>query len=141
MTEDHYPGVFDRFKAIAADGALVIVLMFAAAYVFSLFETVPDNARILAFVLIFILYDPLFTGILGGTVGHMMIGIRVKRASDETKNILFPLAIIRYIVKAGLGWISLLTISGNAKRRAIHDYLVGSVVVYAKPFEHTEEPE
>ncbi len=34
MTEDHYPGVFDRFKAIAADGALVIVLMFAAAYVF-----------------------------------------------------------------------------------------------------------
>ena len=71
----------------------------------------------------------------------MMIGIRVKRASDETKNILFPLAIIRYIVTAGLGWISLLTISGNAKRRAIHDYLVGSVVVYAKPFEHTEEPE
>ena len=141
MTEDHYPGVFDRFKAIAADGALVIVLMFAAAYVFSLFETVPDNARILAFVLIFILYDPLFTSIFGGTIGHMMIGIRVKRASDETKNILFPLAIIRYIVKAGLGWISLLTVSGNPKRRAIHDYLVGSVVVYAKPLEHTEEPE
>jgi uncharacterized RDD family membrane protein YckC len=62
----------------------------------------------------------------------MMIGIRVKRESDEKKNILFPLAIIRFIVKASLGWISLLTVTGNSKRKAIHDYLIGSVVVYEK---------
>lgn len=132
MTEENYPGVFDRVKAIAADGAVIIILMFAAANVFSIFESVPDNARIGAFVFIFLLYDPLFTSIFGGTIGHMMLGLRVKRESDENRNILFPLAIVRYIVKALLGMVSLLTVSGNVKRKAIHDYLVGSVVVYAK---------
>jgi len=140
MTENNYPGVFDRVKAIVTDGLVIVVFMFVASYAFSLFETVPDNARIIAFVFIFLLYDPLFTSIFGGTIGHMILGIRVKRASNEEKNILFPLAIPRYIVKVLLGWISLLTVSGNEKRKAIHDFLVGSVVVYAKTKEdiHSE---
>jgi len=29
--------------------------------------------------------------------------------------------------------ISLFTVFGNEKRKAIHDYLVGSVVIYIKP--------
>jgi len=132
MTEENYPGVFDRIKAILTDSIVVIGLMFAASYIFSRFESVPDNARIIAVVFIFILYDPLFTSIFGGTIGHMIIGIRVKRESNETKNILFPLAILRYIVKAGLGWVSLIAVSFNPKKKAIHDYLVGSIVVYAK---------
>ena len=132
MTEKNYPGIFDRVKAIMADSLVIIVFMFVASYVFSLFESVPDYARIIAFVFIFLLYDPLFTSTFGGTIGHMMLGIRVKRESNEQKNILFPLAILRYIVKAFLGVISLLTVSSNEKNKAIHDYLVGSVVVYVK---------
>ena len=132
MTEDNYPGVFDRIKAIMTDGIVIVVYMFVASYIFSLFESVPDNARIIAFVFIFLLYDPIFTSLFGGTIGHMMLGIRVKRESDEQKNILFHKAILRYLVKVLLGWVSLLTVSGNKKRKAIHDYLVGSVVVYAK---------
>jgi uncharacterized RDD family membrane protein YckC len=114
------------------DGIVVVVYMFVASYIFSLFESVPDNARIIAFVFIFLLYDPIFTSLFGGTIGHMMLGIRVKRESDEQKNILFHKAILRYLVKVLLGWVSLLTVSGNKKRKAIHDFLVGSVVVYAK---------
>lgn len=66
----------------------------------------------------------------------MMLGIRVKREANEKKNILFPLAIVRFIVKASLGWISLLTVTGNEKRKAIHDYLVGSVIVYSNSHEN-----
>lgn len=132
MTEDNNPGVFDRVKAIAIDGIFIIVFMFLVSYGFSLFENVPDQARIVAFIFIFILYDPLFTSTFGGTIGHMITGLRVKRESDETKNILLPHALLRFIVKASLGWISLLTVLNNPKRKAIHDYLVGSVVVYAK---------
>jgi|JI7StandDraft_1071085.scaffolds.fasta_scaffold13535_8 uncharacterized RDD family membrane protein YckC len=131
MTEENYPRVFDRVKAIFTDGLVIIIFMFVLTYIFSLFESVPDNARIIAIVFIFILYDPILTSYLGGTIGHIVMGIRVKRESDEQKNIQFPLAILRYIVKALLGWISLLTINGNKKGKAIHDLLVGSVVVYA----------
>jgi uncharacterized RDD family membrane protein YckC len=133
MTEKIYPGVFDRVKAIVADGIILLVFMFAASSVFSLFETVPDFIRVFAFVFIFLLYDPLFTSFTGGTIGHRLIGIRVRKEQDETSNITFLPAVLRYILKALLGWVSLLTISGNNKGRAIHDYVAGSVVVYAKP--------
>jgi len=132
MTEVNYPGVFDRVKAMTTDAIVIIVFMFIASYAFSPFENVPDFARIIVFVFIFLLYDPLFTSIFGGTIGHMIIGIRVKRESNEQKNILFPLAIFRFVVKTSLGMISLFTVFGNEKRKAIHDYLVGSVVIYAK---------
>lgn len=132
MTEENFPGVFERVKAIVIDGIVIIVFIFVVSYIFSLFENVPDYARIIAFVFIFLLYDPLFITIFGGTIGHILIGIRVKRESNVHKNIIFPLAILRYIVKAILGVISLLTVTGNKKKKAIHDYLVRSVVVYAK---------
>ena len=130
MSEDDYPGVALRVKAVVADSITILVLMILVTYIFSIFDNVPDNARIIAFVFIFFLYDPIFTSTFGGTIGHMMFGIRVKRENNIQKNILFPFAIIRYLVKALLGWISLLTVSTSKKRKAIHDSLVGSVVIY-----------
>jgi uncharacterized RDD family membrane protein YckC len=130
MGQVKFPGVLDRVKAIVTDSVVMILFIMAITYAFSLFDNVPDNAKIIAFVFVFILYDPIFTSIFGGTIGHMLIGIRVKRESDETRNILFPLAILRFIVKASLGLISLLTVSGNKKGKAIHDFLVGSIVIY-----------
>jgi uncharacterized RDD family membrane protein YckC len=135
MNGTNYPGVFDRVRAIVVDAFVLILLMMSVSYIFSLFENVPVSTRIIAFVFIFFLYDPLFTCVFGATLGHMLIGIRVKRESDETNNILFPQVVLRFIVKAGLGEISLFTVLSNPKRKAIHDYLVGSVVVYANPSE------
>jgi uncharacterized RDD family membrane protein YckC len=130
MTTETYAGVADRVKAIVADSIVLIIFLFIVTYTFSIFEHVPDSAKIIAFIFIFILYDPIFTSVFGGTIGHFMIGIRVKREKNPLKNILFPWAIIRFFVKVLLGWISLLTVSGTKKRKAIHDYLVGSVVLY-----------
>jgi len=130
MTAENYPGVADRVKAMVIDYMMIIIFLFIITYIFSIFEYVPDYARKIAFFFIFVFYDPIFTSFFGGTIGHFMIGIRVKREKNEMKNILFPLAIIRFFVKLLLGWISLLTVSGNKKRKAIHDHLVGSVVLY-----------
>jgi len=130
MTGENYPGVAIRVKAVVSDSIVMLILIIIVTYAFSVFENVPDNARIIAFIFIFFLYDPIFTSVFGGTIGHMMFGLRVKREKNQMKNILFPLAIIRFLVKVSLGWISLLTVSGNKKRKAIHDYLVGSVVVF-----------
>jgi uncharacterized RDD family membrane protein YckC len=132
MSEENYPGVFSRVKAIIADSIIVIILMFSFGYLLTLFETVSDYVRIIGFVFIFILYEPVFISVFGGTLGHMIIGIRVKRESDEIKNINFPFAILRFIIKALLGWISLITVSFNEKGKAIHDLAVGSVVIYVK---------
>ncbi len=130
MEKLNYPSVLDRVKAVVADSFIIIIFMLIVTYAFSLFENVHENLRILAFIFIFLLYDPLFTSMFGGTIGHMMFGLKVKREKDTTKNILFPLAIARFLFKGSLGWISLLTVSSNKKRKAIHDYFVRSVVIY-----------
>lgn len=132
MSKNNYPGVLSRVKAVITDSVVLIAFMFLITYVFEHIKNVPNNARITAFVFIFILYDPIFTSAFGGTIGHLTNGLNVKRAADENKKIIFPFAVIRFIVKALLGWISLLTVSGNEKGKAIHDSLVGSVVVYKK---------
>ena len=130
MKNENYPGVLDRVKAVVFDAVIMIIFCIIVTYFFSIFKNVPVNARIIAFIFIFILYDPIFTSTFGGTIGHMMAGIRVKKATDQLKNIILPVAIIRYLVKASLGWISLLTITKSKNCKAIHDFLAGSVVVY-----------
>lgn len=125
-----YPRVSERIKAAVADSILIIVFMGILTSIFSNIENVPDYARIIGFISIFVVYDPLFTSIFGGTIGHMIMNIRVKRNNNLEKNILFPLAIVRYCVKFLLGWVSLLSMAWSKKNLAIHDMLVGSIVLY-----------
>ena len=77
--EINYPGLFDRIKAVTVDSLFIMIMIFIISDIFSNFDNLHQNARIIAFVSIFILYDPLFTSIFGGTIGHIIIGIRVKK--------------------------------------------------------------
>ena len=130
MENQKYPQLLERIKAAFADIIILIGLMIIASSIFSSFEQVPDSARIAVFVFIFALYDPLFTSIFGGTIGHILMGLKVKQEKNPEKNIWIHLAIIRFLAKVGLGWISLLTVTGTEKKTAIHDSIVGSVVLY-----------
>jgi uncharacterized RDD family membrane protein YckC len=127
-----YPGLIERIKAALIDAVFLILLMYLASILFSYFENTPNTARIGAFVFIFLLYDPFLTSMTGGTIGHKFNSLRVTREKDLEKNVQFPFAIIRFLLKAALGWVSLVTVSGNVKKMAIHDIAAGSVVVYQK---------
>lgn len=128
-TELEYPGVAIRVKALFIDTVVMILFMMLFTALFAQFEKVADEARIIAIVFIVLLYDPLFTGFTGATIGHRLFGLRVRNEQELTKNINFFKAIVRFLIKAFLGWISLLTVQGNEKRKAMHDMAVGSVVV------------
>jgi uncharacterized RDD family membrane protein YckC len=130
MEEKQYPQVLIRVKASFVDVVVLLVLMIIISSIFQNIGAVNDYARIIAFIFVFFLYDPLLISILGGTIGHLVCGLRVRKESNEERIIPFHLAIIRFMVKAFLGWISLLTVTGNKKGRAIHDSIVGSVVVF-----------
>jgi uncharacterized RDD family membrane protein YckC len=125
-----YPGLLLRIKAAVTDYVILLLLIFSISFIFNEFENVPNYLRIAAFVFIFLLYDPLFTSLFGGTIGHRFNGIRVKKEGNKEKNIFFHFALIRYLLKVFLGWISLLTINENPKGKAIHDVAVGSIVIF-----------
>lgn len=132
MANQEYPGLYQRVVAIFIDSIIMIILMIITVDIFSNFEEVSIIPKIIAFLAIFCLYDPVLTSAFGGTIGHKTNGLRVKRVNNQNKNVLFHLALLRYLVKVLLGWISLLTISGNEKRQAMHDLIAGSVVVFQK---------
>jgi len=127
-----YPRLVERVKAVFIDTVIWVILMIAATQVLAQFSNVPDSVRVGIAIFIFLLYDPILTSSFGGTIGHMISNIRVKRADDESRNIMFPLALIRFILKTLLGWISLLTVNSSEKMQAIHDFVANSVVVYKK---------
>lgn len=124
-----YGTLGDRVRALIFDMVVIAGLGVATALILDGFENVPDYVRGLIFILIFFLYDPVMISSFGGTIGHLSKDIRVRRESDNTKKILLPVAIVRFAVKLLLGTISLLTVTGNIKGKAIHDSVAGSVVV------------
>ena len=76
-----------------------------------------------------LLYDPFFTSHYGGTIGHSFSKITVRKDIDRENHIGFTSALLRFIIKISLGWFSLLTVTGNKKKKAIHDFVVNSVVI------------
>lgn len=132
MTNPNYAKIIDRIKATIADSIILIIFTFIISYILSHFEDVPENLKMIIFITTFIFYSPLFISLLGGTIGHMMFQICVKKELDNNKNIPFILAVLRHITKSFLGIISLLIISNNEKKQAIHDYVANSVVIYSK---------
>ena len=124
-----YAGLQNRIKAAVVDGILLMVMMYSVTEVLKFFNDVPSSLRMCLFLLLFVLYEPLMVSILGFTAGHYYFDIKVKREDNQNKNILFPLALLRFILKFLLGWISLLSISSTDKKQAIHDKVVNSVVL------------
>src|SRR5437763_772029 len=104
------------------------VLMIAFASVLDRYANAPDWIRIVLFFAIWGIYEPVCTT-FGSTVGNYLKGIRVRRASDVSKKINFIQALVRYVLKMLLGWISFLTMHLNTQKRAIHDFAAGSVMI------------
>lgn len=126
--QEKYPLLTERIQSTLIDTVLIISLMFLFSNILDKMENPPDWLRIVMFVGIWLVYEPLCTSI-GFTLGNYIKGIRVRKAENTEKKINIFQAIIRYIFKVLLGWISFLTISGNPKRRAIHDLVSGSVMI------------
>ena len=85
-----------------------------------------------AFIALFVLYDPLTTSMAGGALGHLALGLRVRKESSEDGKISVFAALLRFAVKSLLGWISLITVIGNKWKRAIHDMISDSVVTFKR---------
>jgi uncharacterized RDD family membrane protein YckC len=126
--EAKYPLLGDRVQSTFIDVLFIVALMFAIASVLENFKNAPDWIRIALFVGIWIIYEPLCTT-LGATLGNYLKKIRVRKFGADSKHINFFQALMRYVLKLSLGWLSFLTIHSNKEKRAIHDMAAGSVMI------------
>ena len=125
----NYARLQSRIKAAVIDGIVLMALMYCTSELLNSIENVNPSVRMYLFILYFVLYEPLLVSIFGNTLGHYYSDIQVRQDNDHNKKISFFSALIRFIIKSLLGWLSLLTITGSEKHQAIHDSLVKSVVI------------
>jgi uncharacterized RDD family membrane protein YckC len=83
------------------------------------------------FIVVFMLYlyDPILTAFTGGTIGHKLMKLKIKQLQDPEKNTSLLAALLRFLIKGMLGWISFFTVTGNTNKRAIHDLASGSITL------------
>jgi uncharacterized RDD family membrane protein YckC len=130
--EKEYPELKTRIQSTFIDTILMIILMFAAAWILDKagIGDKEENGWIKAviFVSIWGIYEPLSTT-LGATVGNYLMKIRVRQSNANGKRINIFQAFVRVAFKLLLGWLSFITIHFDDQRRAIHDFVAGSVML------------
>jgi uncharacterized RDD family membrane protein YckC len=92
--------------------------------------------------------EPGLVAFTGGTLGHHVMGLRIRDASRD-QNIGILRAIARAIIRTLFGWLSFIFVLVTKKHQALHDYVTSTVVVLRRPqsvpahekfVERTEDP-
>jgi len=78
---------------------------------------------------IILLLEPVAVSITGGTVGHHLVGIRVRRIHADVR-LNLPLALIRFVVKAAFGLPAFFVVLVTRRRQGLHDLAARSLVVH-----------
>ena len=123
------PSLVVRIKAFFID-LLILLLVFATVSILiDMIGNVPSIVKGFIAVFMLYLYDPILTAFTGGTIGHKLMKLKIKQLQDPEKNISLLAALLRFLIKGMLGWISFFTVTGNANKRAIHDLASGSITL------------
>ena len=130
-----YPTLLKRVQSTFVDQIIAFSLIGILITLANFINEDSNTLKVIA-IIIGVSYEPLMMS-FHRTVGQMMTGIRVNYYGDSGP--LFLILYIRYIFKLGLGWVSLLTVTGHKKRQAIHDMISKTNVVFNTPIqEHAE---
>jgi uncharacterized RDD family membrane protein YckC len=124
-----YPSILQRYLSSFIDGLFILGMFIGLSYFLQQNNQVADSTRITIFFIMFLCYEPICVSFFC-TLGQKITGIRIRRVGTLEK-IPVPFAFVRYFLKIVLGFVSLFAIIFSEKRRAIHDYASGSIVILA----------
>lgn len=129
IEEIQLPTLVRRIKALTIDTLLILLIFTITSMTIGSLGGVVTAIKVGILVFCFLIYEPLSLSLKGATLGHMLMGLNVKKYQNTAQNPSFLSALLRLIVKALLGWISLIYVSFNKDKRAIHDIASSSIVL------------
>jgi uncharacterized RDD family membrane protein YckC len=137
-----YAGVATRAVALAVDAAIAQVIVFTGGAIFALVGSLVSNVRLdtsgkvlaaVVWVLVVASYFVLFWSTAGQTPGMRLMGLRVMTPRGEhpgvARSVVRLIGLGLAIVPLFLGFLPVLV---DARRRGLHDFLAGTVVLYAE---------
>ena len=125
-----YPSILRRYFSTVIDGLFIIGMLILISYIFDSDNEIVTSLRVAIILFMFFIYEPIFTSCFC-TLGQKITNIRIRKISTGSR-ISIPHAYLRIIVKMFLGIISFFTIPFSKDKRAIHDFVVGSLVIHKK---------
>lgn len=127
-----FPSLLSRVKALFVDIVIMLAIFTVTTLIIDTVGAVPSFVRGSIAIFMFYLYDPILTSFTGSTLGHKAMNLKVRKYNDPEKRISLGQAFVRFLTKGFLGWLSFLTVTGNKRKRAIHDMTSGSIILYTK---------
>ena len=129
---DRYPRLLRRVRAALIDSVIFIAIICAWFLSFEVLESAHAALKVGLLVLAYLVVEPGFVSVTGGTIGHHLMGLRVRDAAKD-EPIGFVRATIRGLARSILGIFSLLFMFVTRRHQAIHDYFSRSIVVLEHP--------
>jgi uncharacterized RDD family membrane protein YckC len=126
--EIQYPSILRRYFSTFIDGLFIVGMLVLWSYILDAENSTATNIRIGIILFMFFVYEPIFTAYFS-TLGQKLTGIRIRNFSSGNRISIIQ-AYLRIIVKIFLGIFSFFTIPFTRNKRAIHDFAVGSLVIY-----------
>lgn len=127
-----YPRLLRRVRAVLIDEVVLSAGLAAWWLSIGIWDDANLTLKIGTLLLVFFILDPVLVASTGGTVGHHLMGMRVRDANRDAKASLMT-ATVRATIRYVLGWLSLLFILITRRHQAIHDYVAGTLVVLGRP--------
>ena len=129
MESSGYPKAIRRVQSASIDGVIIPVAAIVSLIIMSYAGM--DNGYVKALIagIVILVLEPFAVSVTGGTIGHHLVGLRVRRV-DHDRNINLLVALIRFVVKVVFGLLAFITMLVNRRRQGIHDLVTRSVVVF-----------
>lgn len=127
-----YPRLLRRIQGILIDSLIFAIALALSIFIAGYLKLENDYINAAILLLPALSIDPFLITFTGGTIGHHLIGLQVRKQNkDENINLVF--AYIRTFFKIILGTPSLIFVLTTKRHQAIHDIVSRSVVVVKNP--------
>lgn len=123
-----YPSILRRYFSTFIDLIFVLVILVLSSYFLDSDDIAATRIRVALILFMFFFYEPFLTAYFC-TLGQRITGIRIRKLTTLNKISIIQ-AYIRIIIKIFLGIISFFSIPFSKNKRAIHDFVIGSIVIY-----------
>lgn len=129
MEPTGYPKTIRRVQSAMIDGIIIPVTAIAAMVLMGYAGLGDGHIKVAVACFIVLLLEPVAVSVTGGTIGHHLVGLRVRRTESD-KNLNLLLALIRFVVKTILGLLVFVAILLSRRRQGLHDMAARSVIVF-----------
>lgn len=119
----------ERKLAFLLDLIIYVAVLFAIAYFFKQSDSKFEKYQFFVQFAFVLVYEPLMVHLKGGSIGHLLLGIRVEQMRTERRHLTFTKALLRFICKIMFGSKSKMTYNKEGGYQMMHDSIADARVV------------